>query len=352
MQRKHVFAALGLACILPLSACNASGANSSPSTQSSTLATSSSSSSSHTGGQQLLGFYLPGEAPTDYEDYTPEYFISASDSRPLLILVDHYMTNHDFVSHTHGAVSIRQPLGTMMQDIAAFNIKVGNESLNHAVTTVGDDNSLGLNSGVVSYSTPNTRYSSLSTPKGVTLDSFEYYENDTRARILPGAFGSQAWEDSPNFTMFLEQVGRPTWSFTSYYLPDVSAIRSCQIKGETDDTLTFSFILNFDPSLGTDAATYYINQMRNMVASIGSLEVQIQSLTFDLTLSKDSFAPISMEVNESYQGGLAGMDVALFNVTNNLSVEFEMLGEEGLENPSIDDSERQVFQAARDREVL
>ena len=109
MQRKHVFAALGLACVLPLSACNASGANSSPSTQSSTPATSSSSSSSHTGGQQLLGFYLPGEAPTDYEDYTPEYFISASDSRPLLILVDHYMTNHDFVSHTYGAVSIRQP---------------------------------------------------------------------------------------------------------------------------------------------------------------------------------------------------------------------------------------------------
>lgn len=345
-MRKHVFAILGVMSVVAMTACSGEGDG----PVSSSSSSSSSSPTSQSGGQQILGFYLPGQAPTDYEGRQPSEF--KPDNRELLILVDHYMTNHDFVSHTHGLVNIRQPLGAMTQDVASFNIKVGNESLNHAVTTAGPDSTLGLNSGVVSYATPTTRYSYLSTPSGVALENFEYYEDDTRARILPGTFGSQAWQDSPNFTMFLEQIGRPTWSFSSYYLPDVTAIRSCSIIQETDDLLTFSFSLNFDSALGTDAATYYINQMQKMVSSIGSLEIDIQSLTFNLTLGKDSFAPISMEIEESFQGGLAGMDVALFSITNSLSVEFEMIGDEGLENAAIDDYERQVFEAARDRQVF
>lgn len=333
MRKVNIAAALCALLSLGLIGCNGTSA-------------STSSSSSNSTSNTNAGFYLPGQAPVDYEGLTPGDL--ADGDLSLFTRVDHLMTNSDFHSETMGQVTV-SILGTegMVQDICSFNISVGNQSLNHAVTTY-NSGSLGqyafdLNSGVIAYADPSqSTYRTIAT-SGATQDMFDYYDDGWKCIIAEEAWGTSEYETLANLQLFLYDIGRPTWVFSSYYVPDTSAILSSTLVGDDDDTMTFRIVFNTDESQGTNAATYYQYQMTKVTAGVGALDISINSLEMDLVVDRDSFTPISSTITESYEGGLAGMN-GLFSISNTMSSRYSIL-ENGLDD--VEDSyEKAVFAAA------
>lgn len=332
MRKVNIAAALCALLSLGLIGCNGTSA-------------STSSSSSNSTSNTNAGFYLPGQAPVDYEGLTPGDL--ADGDLTLFTRVDHLMTNSDFLSESKGQVTV-SILGSegMVQDVCSFNISVGNQSLNHAVTTYNSGSvgiSFDLNSGVIAYADPTQlTYRTIST-SGATLDMFDYYDDGWRCVIAEEAWGTSEYETLANLQLFLYDIGRPTWVFSSYYVPDTSAILSTTLIRQEDDTLTYRIVFNTDESRGTNAATYYQYQMSKMTAGVGALEVDIKSLQMDLVVDRESFTPISSTVTESYEGGLAGMN-GLFSISNTMSSRYSIL-ENGLDD--VEDSyEKAVFAAA------
>ena len=339
-----------ITAVLAVAALGLVGCKSEP--QTSESAKPSSSQAQVSRGEKIGDFYLPNKAPTDYLNTSPDAIQDGD--RNLLLYVDHLMTNSDYISHTLGDVNISIPVvgASMDQNISSFNLKVGNESINHAITTnkKGSVGAMDLNSCIVSYADPDSVYRSRETPQlNSDTDVFYSYDPDHTGYLgaKPEAYGANTYETIPNFQMFLESNGSPSWTFSSYYLPDTTAIKSTDLISENDETMTFRVDLNVDATQGANAAQYYINQMKAQVASVGALSITIESLTVEITLPRDSFAPVSMSLKESYSGGLEGMQGTLFKITNTMSATFDMLGDEGLDSSLVKDYERQVFQEAR-----
>lgn len=316
-MRKNILIALLAITLAPLVACEKSQDTSS------SAPTSSTPSSTPISYETLDGFYQPEQAPRDYENITPLDLKDGDNNT--IILVDHAMTNSNWESKTSGSVSISVLGQKMVQDVSSFNIKINNDSVNHAVTTKSNGNvglAVDLNTAVISYASPDTTYRTISTPSGTAGTMFQHDENTGLVEVKNGGFGSNNWESVANFPMFLEKVGRPTWSFSSYYLPDASAVKSTELLSETESSSTFKVTLNVDPKSGTDAAKYYVNQMKNMTSTVGGLNITIKSMVATLEIPNDSFRPTSMKVEETYTGGLSGMEGDLFSVTNSLTVNF------------------------------
>ena len=335
MKRKNLLAALIGIGTLGLIACNGGGKG-------------SSRNSSVTPPADNLGFYNPKEAPNDYEETLPSEL--APEDPSIFTRVDHYMVNHDFLVEARGDVRITVLGGVwnMTQKLSSFNLSVDDRSISHAVTTYESGKlpmSFDLNSCVIAYAQPTQgRFRTISS-QNATAEMFAYYEDDWRAQVTDqAAFGGRDYEDVGTLKRYLDTIGKPTWYFSNYFVPDSSAITHSELTRETNDSLIYTIDFNVDSTQGTDASQYYISQMKSMVAGVGALEITIEKLQMILTIDRDSFRPISAEFNEEYAGGLAGIEGA-YRVATHVENRFTIL-EDGM-NSVEDGYMSTVFETAQ-----
>lgn len=273
------------------------------------------------------GFYLPGKAPRDYEG--KDFAYANRNPKDAYFFIDHKMTNSDYVSKTTGAVSVSVTgIGSMVQNLSSFNIKVGDDSLNHAVALSSQDgqgplSSLNFNSSTVSFENPfeskyyQKKYSSkIKADFAKDSDGFDQVVN----------WGNSVWNSFVNSAMFLEQTGKNAYSFSNYYVPDESAILTARATTATPNKLSMTFTFNTDSDNGTDASKYYINQMANMVP-IPGLSVSVDSLQLDVDMDSE-WNVVSMKCTENYSATIIGFTCTISNV---METEFTML-DDGLDD--------------------
>lgn len=341
-KAKLMTAAASLLSLAALASCNSSPDASVGKDSSGADSVQSSQEETEDIEKDQLGFYLPDHAPHDYVGADIIDHADGEGAKEAFLLADHKMINSDYSSECTGTVEVKMAgVSLMRQSVSSFNVKVGENSLNQAVTAPGSASekaaqSYSLASATVTYENPSLpSYRMRQTSKA---SAFEIYDGD---KYKINWDEDDEWENLLNLQQYMNKTGKHAYSFSSYYVPDTTAISTAELISSSGDENTFKFTFNVDPSKGVDAAKYYVNQMKNMTSSIPNFSVTVNSL--EMTMVVDSEWNVkSIETVEKYDASAFGISGA--TVSTVLRTDFTQLAS-GIDSIS-DEYQKTVFQEA------
>ncbi len=275
---------------------------------------------------------LQGEAPKDYEGVSPLDVID--DGFKAYTLIDHRLANTNYYCTMNGIVDVNVDIVGMhySQNVSSVKAFVGTTGVSQAVA-LSKDTFANLSVNNVEQRLEDVRKGYYGYRRGIASTS--WIDEET------GLGHVQDWEEKDisvnSRPTFLDTFGHDLCGVTNYYVPDsgyVSLTRAAYEEGK------YTFDFEFSTSEEKNAGKYYLREQQHMMSTSGSgitssmVELSIRTLAASIVVD-ETFLPISMHVEETYQASLQAFD--LVRLTSSFDTKFVAFEGENIPDAYVED---------------
>ncbi len=307
--------ALGLIATMTLISCG--GNNSTGPTTASSTESSPSSSIADELVNPFPVVYIPGSAPRDYEGKTPVQVNADGNAKQVYIYANNYMGNVDSYAIGSGKTNAKAAnMPVYSQLIYTLGISVGTQTINQFITT-GESIGSGIPGLGATVNGASRQLEDLTERKYEVITSAKGDDNvslELGTDGLPIDGSVAEWGSALSLrtrTEFIRATGHDLFGLTSYYVPNVTAIKDASLKSSVSGKNIFTFQFSTTSDGGaTDASEYYALEQKNILEeSLGSfassLSLKIDTLSAEITIN-DDWSVSEVDVTEKYTASFKG----------------------------------------------